>query len=113
MAEPHGQWALIVHGGAKPRKPGEEQANRDGIEQAVLAGAEVLSEGGDAVEAVEAAIRLLEDLPVFNAGRGSAPNEAGGIEMCAGIMDGRDLSAGGVGAIKQVRHPISVARQLL
>jgi beta-aspartyl-peptidase (threonine type) len=56
---------------------------------------------------------VLEDLPIFNAGRGSAPNEAGGVEMCAGLMDGRDLSAGAVGAIRQVRNPISVARRLL
>jgi beta-aspartyl-peptidase (threonine type) len=108
-----GRWALVVHGGAKPWEEEEEQANRDGISQAVQAGAKVLAAGGSAVDAVEAAIRVLEDLPVFNAGRGSAPNEAGGIEMCSGLMDGRDLSAGAVGAIRQVRNPISVARQLL
>jgi beta-aspartyl-peptidase (threonine type) len=108
-----GRWALIVHGGAKPWDPAEEEANRDGIRQAVEAGAAVLAKGGEALDAVEAAIRKLEDLPVFNAGRGSAPNEAGGIEMCAGLMDGRDLSAGAVGAIKQVRNPISVARKLM
>jgi beta-aspartyl-peptidase (threonine type) len=108
-----GRWALIVHGGAKPWEEEEEQANRDGIAQAVEAGAQVLRSGGSAVDAVEASVRVLEDLPVFNAGRGSAPNEAGGIEMCSGIMDGRDLSAGAVGAIRQVRNPISVARQLL
>jgi beta-aspartyl-peptidase (threonine type) len=81
--------------------------------EAVHVGAQVLARGGPAVEAVEAAIRKLEDLPVFNAGTGSAPNEAGGIEMCSGMMDGRDLSVGAVGAIKQVRNPIRVARQLL
>jgi beta-aspartyl-peptidase (threonine type) len=107
------RWALIVHGGAKPWEKEEEQANRDGITQAVQAGSKVLADGGSAVEAVEAAIRVLEDLPVFNAGTGSAPNEAGGIEMCSGIMDGSNLSAGAVGAIRQVRHPITVARQLL
>jgi beta-aspartyl-peptidase (threonine type) len=108
-----GRWALIVHGGAKPWEEEEEQANRDGIRQAAEAGAKILAASGSAVDAVEAAIRVLEDLPVFNAGRGSAPNEAGGIEMCAGLMDGRDLSAGAVGAIRQVRNPISVARQLM
>ncbi|HEY7810194.1 MAG TPA: isoaspartyl peptidase/L-asparaginase family protein [Allosphingosinicella sp.] len=108
-----GRWALIVHGGAKPWDPAEEEANRDGIRQAVEAGAAVLAKGGDALDAVEAAIRTLEDLPVFNAGHGSAPNEAGGIEMCAGLMDGRDLSAGAVGAIRQVKNPISVARKLM
>lgn len=108
-----GPWALIVHGGAKPWEAEEEQANRDGITQAVEAGAKVLSDGGSAVDAVEAAIRVLEDLPVFNAGHGSSPTQAGTIEMCAGLMDGRDLSAGAVGAIRQVRNPISVARQLM
>ncbi|HEY0149701.1 MAG TPA: isoaspartyl peptidase/L-asparaginase family protein [Allosphingosinicella sp.] len=108
-----GRWALIVHGGAKPWEEEEEQANREGIAEAVKAGAKVLEGGGSAVDAVEASIRVLEDLPVFNAGRGSAPNEAGGIEMCAGLMDGKDLSAGAVGAIRQVRNPISVAKQLI
>jgi beta-aspartyl-peptidase (threonine type) len=113
MSEDQGRWALIVHGGAKPWDEAEEQANRDGIAQALEAGRAVLAGGGSALDAVEASIRVLEDLPVFNAGRGSAPNSAGGIEMCSGIMDGRDLSTGAVGALRQVRNPISVARQLL
>ena len=108
-----GRWALIVHGGAKEMQPGEEDANREGILQAVQAGSAILKDGGSAIDAVEAAIRVLEDLPIFNAGRGSAANEAGGVEMCAGLMDGRDLSAGAVGAIRQVRNPISVAKKLL
>ena len=108
-----GRWALIVHGGAKEMQPGEAQANREGILQAAEAGSRILREGGSAVDAVEAAIRVLEDLPIFNAGRGSATNAAGGVEMCAGLMDGRDLSAGAVGAIREVRNPISVARRLL
>jgi beta-aspartyl-peptidase (threonine type) len=107
------RWALIVHGGAKEMQPGEEPANREGILQAVTAGSEILKGGGSAVDAVETAIRVLEDLPIFNAGRGSAPNLAGHVEMCAGLMDGRDLSAGAVGAIRKVRNPISVARKLL
>jgi beta-aspartyl-peptidase (threonine type) len=108
-----GRWALIVHGGAKPYDAAEDRANREGVRQALEAGATVLRKGGSAIEAVETAIRLLEDLPIFNAGHGSAPNEEGGIEMCAGLMDGRDLSAGAVGAIRQVRNPIAVARHLL
>ena len=108
-----GRWALIVHGGAKPWDDSELQANRDGIREAVEAGARVLAAGGSAVDAVEAAIRMLEDLPVFNAGRGSALNEAGEIEMCSGIMDGSNLAVGAVGAIRNVRHPVSVAKRLL
>jgi beta-aspartyl-peptidase (threonine type) len=108
-----GRWALIVHGGAKEMEPGEEDANREGVVEAVRAGAAILDRGGSAVDAVEAAIRVLEDLPVFNAGRGSALNEVGDIEMCSGLMDGKDLSVGAVGAIRNVRHPVSVARKLL
>jgi beta-aspartyl-peptidase (threonine type) len=108
-----GRWALIVHGGAKEMEPGEKDDNRNGIVEAARAGIEVLEKGGSAVDAVEASIRVLEDLPVFNAGRGSALNEAGEIEMCSGLMDGRDLSVGAVGAIRNVRHPVSVAKRLL
>jgi beta-aspartyl-peptidase (threonine type) len=107
------RWALIVHGGAKPWDDSETEANRTGLRKAVEAGAALLSGGGSALDAVEAAIRTLEDLPVFNAGKGSAANEAGEIEMCAGIMDGRDLSAGAVGALKFVRNPIGVARKVV
>ena len=108
-----GRWALIVHGGAKEMEPGEEDDNRSGVIEAARAGIAVLEKGGGAVDAVEASIRVLEDLPVFNAGRGSALNEAGDIEMCSGLMDGRDLSVGAVGAIRNVRNPVSVARRLL
>jgi beta-aspartyl-peptidase (threonine type) len=113
MSEDGSDWALIVHGGAKEIEPADEQANRDGMRQAVEAGRRVLEEGGSAVDAVECAIRVLETLPVFNAGTGSALNAAGGIEMCAGLMDGRDRSVGAVTVIRDVRHPISVARRLL
>lgn len=113
MSEDRPNWALIVHGGAKEIDPGDEQANRDGLRQAAEAGRRVLAEGGSAVDAVECAIRVLEGLPVFNAGIGSALNAAGGIEMCAGLMDGNDRSVGAVTVIRDVRHPISVARRLL
>jgi beta-aspartyl-peptidase (threonine type) len=106
-------WALIVHGGAKVIEPGDEQGNREGMRQASKAGRRVLAGGGSAVDAVECAIRVLESLPVFNAGTGSALNAAGGIEMCAGLMDGRDRSVGAVTVIRDVCHPISVARRLL
>ncbi|MFN3946037.1 MAG: isoaspartyl peptidase/L-asparaginase family protein [Allosphingosinicella sp.] len=106
-------WALIVHGGAKEMEPAEEEANRAGVLQALAAGREILERGGSALDAVEASIRVLEDLPAFNAGRGSMVNEQGDIEMCAGLMDGRDLSAGAVGAIRRVRNPIGVARRLM
>ena len=108
-----GCWALIVHGGAKEMKPGEEEDNRRGIVEAAEAGAEVLRSGGSAVDAVEAAVRVLERLPVFNAGYGSVLNDKREVEMCSGIMDGRDRSVGAVGAVMGVKHPVSVAKLML
>ncbi|WP_129792411.1 isoaspartyl peptidase/L-asparaginase [Sphingosinicella sp. CPCC 101087] len=106
-------WALAVHGGAKEIEPGEEAANRRGCARALDAGRAVLERGGAAVDAVEAAVRVLEDDPTFNAGYGSALNEAGEVEMCAAVMSGRDLAVGAVGVIKGVRNPVGVARLLV
>lgn len=113
MTNQNGRWALIIHGGAKEIEPAEEQANREGCIAAVEAGREVLAAGGSAVDAVEASIRVLETLPVFNAGTGSALTRTGEVEMCAAIMDGADLRIGAVGAIKGVCHPVSVAKKIL
>jgi beta-aspartyl-peptidase (threonine type) len=107
------QPAIIVHGGAHPVPEGQEDAHREGCLHAVNAGWTVLQRGGSAVEAVEAAVRVLEDDPTFNAGTGSELNSEGEAEMDAAIMDGSNLNVGGVGALQGVRHPISVARQLL
>jgi beta-aspartyl-peptidase (threonine type) len=107
------RWALIVHGGAKEIAPGEEEENRSGLREAIGAGQDILERGGTAVDAVEASIRVLEALPVFNAGYGSALNHVGEVEMCAAIMDGNTLDIGAVGALKGVRHPVSVARAML
>jgi beta-aspartyl-peptidase (threonine type) len=107
------RWAIILHGGAKEIAPEEQQAHRDGVRAALIAGIAVLQRGGTAVEAVEAAIRVLEDDPTFNAGRGSVPNSEGRIEMDAGLMDGAGLQVGAVAALRGVRHPISVAHRLL
>lgn len=107
------RWSIAVHGGAKEIAPEEEAANRDGLAAAIEAGRAVLAEGGSALDAVEAAVRELESRPVFNAGRGSEPTSAGGIEMCSAIMDGATLDIGGVMAIEEVCHPVSVARALL
>jgi beta-aspartyl-peptidase (threonine type) len=108
-----GRWVLLVHGGAKEMEPGEEEDNRRGIIQAAEAGATILAAGGRAIDAVETAIKILEDLPVFNAGRGSALNAAGQVEMCAGLMDGSDRSVGAVATIRNVRNPVTVARALM
>lgn len=106
-------WTLVVHGGARTIDQGQEDRNRAGCIAAAEAGASVLTSGGDAVEAVEAAIRVLEDDPTFNAGTGSVLNADGDVENDAAIMDGGDLRLGGVGALKGYRNPISVARRML
>ena len=110
---PSGRWALIVHGGAKPWPTGEEDAHRDGVLNALSEGRKVLEAGGAALDAVEAAVRALENDPTFNAGTGSSLNERGEAEMCSGIMDGRNLKVGAVGAIRGVRNPVAVARAML
>lgn len=106
-------WAVIVHGGARTIPPGRQQHHRQGCLEAVTAAASVLAAGRGAVDAVEAAIRVLEADPTFNAGRGSVPNAAGNVECDAAIMDGRDLTVGAVAAVRILRHPISVARRML
>lgn len=113
MKAESGRWALIVSGGAKEMPPEERDANRSGVLAAARAGRAVLETGGSAVAAVEAAIRTMEDLPIFNAGFGSSLNADREVEMCAGIMSGRDLAVGAVAAIRGVAHPISVARRLM
>ncbi|WP_027483355.1 isoaspartyl peptidase/L-asparaginase family protein [Deinococcus pimensis] len=110
---PEAAWAIIVHGGAKEVPEGKEDANRSGVLAALAAGRRVLEGGGSAVEAVEAAVRVLEDDATFNAGMGSALNADGEVEMDAALMDGGTLDVGAVTGVMGVRHPVSVARLLL
>jgi len=110
---PQGRWAIIVHGGAHEVPAGKESASRAGVLAALNAGRRVLEGGGAAVEAVEAAIRVLEDDPTFNAGYGSALTADGTVEMDSALMDGSTLEVGAVAGLSGVRHPVSVARRLL
>lgn len=87
--------------------------DREGIEEAVSAGAGRLKKGGSAVDAVEAAIRCMEDNPFFDAGTGCDINLNGFVLMDASIMDGASLRAGAVGAVSGVKNPISVARGVM
>jgi beta-aspartyl-peptidase (threonine type) len=105
--------AIIVHGGARPISPEKAEANRRGCLAALRAGWSVLEAGGGALDVVEAAIRTLEADPLFNAGFGSTLNPDGVVRMDAGLMEGRTLEAGAVAVIEGVRHPISVAREVL
>ena len=113
MSASASRWAIVLHGGAKEIAPGKERANREGCLAALAAGVAVLKDGGTALHAVEASIRVLEDDPTFNAGRGSVLNTDGEVEMDAAIMDGATLDVGVVAAIRDVRHPIAVARLML
>lgn len=107
--------AIIVHGGAGAWKLKEGKLDEAvaACEEAAAAGQKLLLEGGSSLDAVEAAVCILEDCPVLDAGRGSYLNRRGEVEMDAIIMDGRTLSLGAVGAVQRVRHPISLARRVL
>lgn len=111
-----GDVVIAVHGGAG-RRPGttsaDEHAFRAGVRHALDTGFAVLAEGGTALGAVEAAVRVLEDDPLFNAGRGAVLNRDGAVELDASIMDGSARSAGAVGGVRRVRHPITLARTIL
>ena len=105
--------AIIVHGGAGA-DPSQASECRPGVRAAVLAGWRVLAAGGGALDAVEAAVRALEDDPRFNAGRGSVLTRDGTIETDASIMEGDRLQCGAVAALPGVvANPITVARRVL
>ena len=108
-------WKLVVHGGAgiieKSRiTPEQDRDVRAGLGRALAAGEAVLAGGGSAIDAVEAAIRALEDDPNFNAGRGAVFTYDGRNELDAAIMDGSNRSAGAVTGVTTTRHPVSLAR---
>ena len=105
--------AVIVHGGAWDIPPEQHADHTVGCCAAVKAGWSVLDGGGSALDAVEAAVRKMEDDPVFNAGRGSVLNRDGEVELDAGIMDGKTLRAGAVAAVRRIANPIALARRVL
>lgn len=105
--------AIIVHGGAWDIPNNEHEAHKNGCRRAARAGYQILADGGNALEAIEAAVTILEDDPTFDAGTGSHLNRAGVVQLDAGIMDGATLQVGAVAAIEQVKNPIQVARRLL
>ena len=114
-AEEPMKFVIAIHGGAggEPTSPERAEAKLAGLRQALAAGRDVLSQGGTALDAVQQAIIVLEDSPVFNAGKGSVLNTAGHCELDSSIMDGRDLSAGAVAGVTTVKNPILLARQVM
>jgi len=105
--------SLIVHGGAWNIPDEALEDCRDGIRQALGAGWKILTAGGTALDAVEAAIVILEDDPTFDAGIGSHLNRDGRVQLDAIVMDGSTLKAGAVAAVERVRNPIRLARRVL
>src|ERR1044072_2601976 len=111
-------WRLVIHGGAGSMRPehgdpDHEQRARQGLRDALDAGASVLGKRGSAIEAVEAAVRVLEDDPCFNAGRGSTLNAEGVVELDAAIMDGTQRRAGAVAGLRTTRAPVRLARLVM
>lgn len=106
--------AILVHGGAGPASPDDDAAAaKAGCLRAARAGHAVLQQGGSALDAVEAATRVLEDDPRFNAGTGAVLNADGEVELDASLMDGETLAAGAVAAVRTVKNPVSLARAVM
>lgn len=110
--------AIAIHGGAgtlslDDLSPAATRPYREGLERALAAGLVLLERGGAALDAVVAAVQVLEQDPLFNAGRGAVLAADGSVELDASIMDGRDLRAGAVAAVRHVRSPIDLARRVM
>ncbi|HUX45768.1 MAG TPA: isoaspartyl peptidase/L-asparaginase [Terracidiphilus sp.] len=111
-------WAIAIHGGAgedewEHMTPATAAAYHQALARALAAGVAVLKRNGKALDAVQTAVEVLEDDPLFNAGRGAAFADDGSNEMDAALMDGSTLAAGGVAAVHFTRHPIALARAVM
>jgi beta-aspartyl-peptidase (threonine type) len=109
---------LVIHGGAgtilqRNMTPEKEKVYRDGLCEILEAGYDILSKGGTALDAVETAVCLMENLPLFNAGKGSVFTNDGRNELDASIMSGRDLRAGAVAGVMTIKNPILAARAVM
>lgn len=112
------KYVMVVHGGAgtidkEHMTPEKEEAYHAALTAALQAGYDQLKEGQDALDAVQAAIRILEDSPLFNAGKGAVFTHEGKNELDASIMDGRNLRAGAVAGVTNIRNPIDAARAVM
>jgi beta-aspartyl-peptidase (threonine type) len=111
-------YALAIHGGAgtiaaERMTALREKAYREALERALRSGHAILQDGGGALDAVQAAVQVLEDTPLFNAGRGAVFNADGQHEMDASLMNGRDLRAGAVAGVQNVKNPVVLARRVM
>jgi beta-aspartyl-peptidase (threonine type) len=112
------KFGLVIHGGAgtierSKMTPKREHEYRAGIERALAAGYDILKRGGSSLDATEAAVRVLEDDPHFNAGRGAVFTNVGTNELDAAVMDGKTLKAGAVACLKHIKNPVSLARLVM
>jgi len=113
-----GNYAIAIHGGAGRLMTGaltseQQKAFNDKLSEALQIGYAILTSGGTSVDAVEATVRVLEDSPLFNAGKGSVFNCEGVNEMDAAIMNGKNLKAGAIAAVRTIRNPVSCARAVM
>ena len=118
VAEEAPRWSLAIHGGAgvierDSLTPQQDAAYRAALQRALDAGSAVLRSGGAAMDAVQAAIQVMEDDPLFNAGRGAVFTAEGRNELDAAVMNGTDLTAGAVAGLTATRHPIAAARAVM
>jgi len=112
------KYAIAIHGGAgtilrSTMTPEKETAYKKALEDAITAGETILKKNGTSLDAVEAAIRTLEDNPLFNAGKGAVFTNEGKHEMDASLMNGKDLTAGAVASVSNIKNPISLARAVM
>ncbi len=112
------KFVLVIHGGAgtilkKNMTPEKEKAYQQALEQALQAGYAILNKGGTALDAVEAAVRVMEDSPLFNAGKGAVFTNEGKNELDAAIMNGKNLAAGSVASVTTIKNPITAARAVM
>lgn len=112
------KFGIVIHGGAGNILPQHftkelEKEYHQKMKEALNAGYAILENGGNATDAVVAAIKILEDSPLFNAGRGSVYNQNGQIEMDASIMEGKELKAGAVAGIRRIKNPIETAKLVM
>ena len=112
------RFVLVIHGGAgtilrSQLSPEKEKAYTDGLKEALQKGYAILEKGGTALDAVEASVRIMEDNPLFNAGKGAVFTNEGKNELDAAIMEGKSLSAGSVAGVTMIRNPVTAARAVM
>jgi len=113
-----GNYVLVIHGGAgtilkSQMTPQREEVYMNALKKALRIGYSILKNGGTAIDAVEATVRVMEDDPLFNAGKGAVFTNEGKIELDAAIMNGADLTAGAVAGVTTIKNPVSAARAVM